>query len=285
MRFLFDPLKEREQKLERFRQSFRILTSDGQYPPERQQRLFQACQKVGLDWDEARQHIRSDALHFLAREVDRIIADSIITAEEVAAIRRLQKRLAIPDEESGQLLDKLYDMVERRLANRIIEYAAYVGEDSVVQTLKQEIEKYDLPLLRSSRLIAQIDRQHQLARMMIGNIPVIMTNIPLAKDEACHLDQPVTVLTGGDLGLLQGRLIITTRRLMVLAAEGGIQAEWVECRAVEMLDRSLVLVTSTHNAMIMCDDPQYVATMIAAARRRYGPQSVPEAIRPGKRLG
>lgn len=282
MRFLFDPIKEREQKLERFRQSFRLLTSDGQYPPDRQQRLYQSCLKAGLDWEEARQYIRDDALAFLARTVERTIADATITAEEIAQVRKLQRRLAIADDDSGPLLGKLYDLVERRLTNRILEYAAYVGEETVAQTLKAEIAKYDLPLLQSSRLIAHIDRQHQLARMMIGNIPVVMTNIALFKDEACHLDLPVTVLSGGSL--LQGRLLITSQRAMVLAPEGGLVTDWTQIRAVEMLERSLVLVTATHNAMIMCDDPQYVATMIASARRRYVPQSAPAPIRPGRRL-
>jgi hypothetical protein len=36
--------------------------------------------------------------------------------------------------------------------------------------------------------------------------------------------------------------------------------------------------------MIVCADPQYVATLIAAARRRYVPQAVSEPLRAGKRL-
>jgi hypothetical protein len=282
MRFLFDPIKEREQKLERFRQSFRILTSDGKYPPERQQRLFHACQNAGLDWEEARQYVRDDALAFLSRVVSQITADSTITVEEVAGIRKLQRRLAIPDDNAGSLLDKLYDIVERRLTNKILEYAAYVGEEAIAQTLKQDITKYDLPTLRSSRLLSQVDRQHQLARMMIGNIPVIMTNVALFHDEACHLDIPVTVLVSGDL--FQGRLLVTSQRVMILAQNGGMVAKWTDVRAVQMLEKSLVVVTSMDNSMIICDDPQYVATMIASARKRYAPQNAPEPIRPGKRL-
>jgi hypothetical protein len=282
MRFLFDPIKEREQKLERFRQSFRILISDGSYPPDRQQRLFQACQKAGLDWEEARQYVRDDALQLMAQIVARLTADATIRVEEIADLRKLQRRLAIPDENAGPLLNKLYDTVERLLTNKILEYAAYVGEETVAQTLKDEVQKYDLPAMRSTRLLQHIERQHQLARMMIGNIPVVATNVALFKDEACHFDQPVTVLVGGDL--LQGRLLVTTQRLMVLAASGGTTARWAEVRAVQMLEKSLVVVTSTDNAMILCDDPQYVATLIASARRRYAPQQAPEPIRAGKRL-
>ncbi len=282
MRFLFDPIKEKEQKLERFRQSFRILVSDGQYPPERQQRLYQACQKAGLDWDEARQYVRQDAIAFLRKVVDQIISDASISSEEIANLRRLQRRLAIPDDQAGALIERVYDLVEKKITNKILEYAAYLGEEQVFQTLKADISAYDLPALRTQRLIAQLERQHQLAAMMLGNLPVIRTNVGLYKDEACHYDRAVTVLTEGTL--LEGRLLVTSKRLLVIAPSGGLQAEWAQCRAVEMMDKSLVLVTSTHNAMILCGDPQYVATLIASARRRYVPQAAPAPIRPGKRL-
>jgi hypothetical protein len=109
--------------------------------------------------------------------------------------------------------------------------------------------------------------------------------VPLYRDEACHYDATVTVLASQAGGIVEGRLLITSQRLMVLASSGGMTSEWAQCRAVESMDQSLVLVTSTHNAMIMCDDPQYVATLIAAARRRYVPQAASQPIRaPGKRL-
>lgn len=282
MRFLFDPIKEKEQKLERFRQSFKILVSDGQYPPDRQQRLYQACQKAGLDWDEARQYIRPDAIALLGKVVDHIISDASISSQEIADLRKLQRRLAIPEDQAGALIERVYDLVERKIINRIIEFAAYLGEEQVAQTLQADISAYDLPALRTQRLLAQLERQHQLAKMMLGKLPVIRTNVGLYRDEACHYDQPVTVLTEGSL--LEGRLLVTSARLLVIAPSGGLQAEWAQCRAVEMMDKSLVLVTSAHNAMVLCDDPQYVATLIASARRRYVPQAAPTPVRQGKRL-
>lgn len=283
MRFLFDPIKEQEQKLERFRQSFRILTSDGQYPPERQSRLYQACQKAGLDWDQARQSIRPDALAFLAQMVDQIVHDKRITAEEIAGLRKMQRRLLIGEDDLSPHLERLYTLVEQRLANHIIEYAAYMGEESVMQSLTADIASYDLPPERATRLMTQIERQHQLARMMIGNLPIIATTIALFRDEACHHDESVQVLVQGDL--LDGRLVLTSQRILVLAATGGLSADWTQCRAIEMMERSLVLVTTTHTAMILCADSQYVATLLASARRRYVPQAAPTPIRQGKRLG
>ncbi|NTW97216.1 MAG: hypothetical protein HGB28_01550 [Oscillochloris sp.] len=281
---MFDPMKEHEQKLEKFRQSFRLLISDGTYPPERQQRLFQACKKAGLDWEDARAYILDDAVRFMGKMVERIIADARISADEIADLRRMQRRLAVSDDQAGALIERVFDLVERRLANRILEYAAYLGEAAVAQTLRDEVARYDLPLLRSTRLLQQLDRQHQLATMMIGNLPVVQTNVALYRDEACHYDASVTVLASEAGGLVQGRLLITSQRLMVLATTGGLTSAWAQCRAVESMDQSLVLVTSTHNAMIMCDDPQYVATLIASARRRYVPQAASEPLRAGKRL-
>ncbi|RRR74873.1 MAG: hypothetical protein EI684_06065 [Candidatus Viridilinea halotolerans] len=190
---------------------------------------------------------------------------------------------AIAEDDIGPHLERIYTLVEQRLANRIIEYAAYLGEDAVMQTLKSEIVNYDLPPLRAQRLIDQIERQHQLARMLLGNLPVIATNVALFNGEACHYDGSVQVLVAGDL--LEGRLLLTSQRILILATAGGLTSAWAQCRAVEMMERSLVLVTATHNAMIMCSDPQYVATLIAAARHRYVPQAAPTPIRQGKRLG
>jgi hypothetical protein len=121
--------------------------------------------------------------------------------------------------------------------------------------------------------------------MLTGQLPNIRPSVGLFKDEVCHYESHITVLTAGEEGqLLTGRLIVTSQRVMLLAPNGNLAVTWEQCRAVELLNRSLVLVTSLQNAMIMCDDPQYVATLIVAARRRYVPQPLPEPVRVGKRL-
>src|SRR5262245_38327222 len=139
MRFIFDPLREQEQKLEKFRQSFRILISDGEYPPDRQSRLFQACKTIGLDWETARRFVRPDAQAFLTKVVERIVADKTISAEEIADVRRLQRRLLLDDGDVIPLLQRLYDLVERKISAAIIENAAYLSEPGVIDTLKKEI--------------------------------------------------------------------------------------------------------------------------------------------------
>jgi hypothetical protein len=164
MRFLFDPLREKEQKLERFRQSFRILTSDGEYPPERQNRLFHSCRKAGLDWDEARQYVLPDAVSFLRTVVTKAVQDKSITAEEVANIRRLQKRLLIPEELAHPIIEQFFDLIERKLTAIIIDQAAYLGEASVVYALKSEIAKYDLPVPRAERLVLQRELRNERKR-------------------------------------------------------------------------------------------------------------------------
>jgi hypothetical protein len=285
MRFFFDRKKQQQQKLEKFRASFRLLTADGEYPPDRQQRLFQACQKAGLAWDDARQFVRDDAVALLTTRVERLVAAAAITATEISDLRKLQKRLAVPDEAAGSVLTRLFDVIERRLANKIIDYAAYIGESEIASGLKTEIARYDLPQERSQCLVAQIERQHQLATLLLGNLPVVPTQLGLFRDEACHFDTVVTVMRNDQSAVAPGRLVITSQRLLVLSATGGFTVTWPDCHGVETLDRFLVLNTRQHPALlIQCSDPIYVATLIAAARRRYVPQAAPTPIRPGKRL-
>lgn len=284
MRVLFDPLREQDIKLEKFRESFRMLTSDGQYPPDRLQRLFQACRTIGLDWNKAQQHVLPDAVTLLKKMVERMIADGRITAQEIANLRRMQRRLAVHESYMEAAFEQLFDIVEQRLFATIIDQAAYLSDPVVVEELKRGLAEYNLPLPRTQRMTAQLNRQHDLAKMMVGNLPVVMPSVGLFHDEICHLDAPTTVLTTDPGQALDGRLVITSRRLMVLSSTGGMTIGWPQCRAVESADRSLVLVSTVQSAMFICDDPQYVATLIAAARRHYVPQAAPEPLRPGRRL-
>lgn len=284
MRFLFNPLQEHEQKLEKFRLSFCTLTSDGKYPYNRQFELYQICQSLGLDWGEARRAIQPDAVAFLRRTVEGIIADGKITAEEIADLRRLQQRLALPEEPVVPLLQQVYDLVERLITARIVEHAAYLSEADLIAILRQEITSYSLPPIHEHRLIQLLERQHHLAKLMVGKLPVIMPNVTLNKDEACHLDIPVRVLPGGGEEMISGQFVVTSERVMLLSPQGGFTATWAQCRALETGERSLVLVTSVQNAMIFCNDPLYVATLVAAARKVYTPAPPPEPMRAGRKL-
>jgi HJR/Mrr/RecB family endonuclease len=81
---------KRRKNLLKFRQAFRQLTSDGQFPPERQHRLYHWCQAALLDWDEARRFIREDAIAFFRQYVAK-------NSHDVEDIQRLQKRLLLED--------------------------------------------------------------------------------------------------------------------------------------------------------------------------------------------
>jgi hypothetical protein len=88
------PPNQRKQ-LDSFRRAFVRLTADGRFPPERQNQLFQACQKVNLDWNEARQYVRPEALQVYHRYVGTITAQRALTEADFSEIRKLQKRLGL----------------------------------------------------------------------------------------------------------------------------------------------------------------------------------------------
>ena len=89
------PDKAHRQKLDRLRKSFHILIADGQYPPDRQSRLFQACQAAGIDWNEARQFLQPDAEAFYNRVVAQFSPAEMLMPSTVDELQRLRRRLGL----------------------------------------------------------------------------------------------------------------------------------------------------------------------------------------------
>lgn len=270
-------------KLEQFRENFLFLTSDGTYAPHRQQRLFQWCQKAGLDWDKARQFVRQDAARFLKQVVVRVIADGKVTPDEIAGLRRLQRRLGLVDDPL-RCLEQLYGVVEQKIESKLVERAAYLSASGLIDILKREIAAYNLPAERASRLYQVLERQHVLAKLMAGEMPVVKPGISLYKDEVCHYDAAATYVPTGEPAreTIGGRLVITNMRLMMLSPTGGVTFTWSQMMSIVPQERSVTIVATLlksvtpeqrEHAMplragtVYCEDPQYVATLIAAARK------------------
>lgn len=89
------PDKATRRKLEKFRESFRILTADGTYPPDRQSRLFQAAQTAGLNWDEARQYIQADAEVFYSQVASHLTPAQMVDPTHLEELHRLRRRLGL----------------------------------------------------------------------------------------------------------------------------------------------------------------------------------------------
>lgn len=87
----------RRKQLSSFRRAFLRLTKDGTFPPDRQNSLYQACQKVYLDWNEARQYVQPEALRVYQRYVSGIVAKRPLTEHDFNDIRKLQARLGLND--------------------------------------------------------------------------------------------------------------------------------------------------------------------------------------------
>lgn len=105
-KFLYDQNAIRQQKLDRFRQSFLLLTQDGYYPPERQSRLYQATIQAGIDWDDARRFIRPDAEAFFQRHMTNLLAQGQLTPDAVAELNRLRRRLGIDATATAELTQR-----------------------------------------------------------------------------------------------------------------------------------------------------------------------------------
>lgn len=299
MPFFSAPERAHQKKLDQFRENFRFLISDGAYPPHRQQRLFQWCQKNDLDWNAARQYVAPEAVRFLRRVIRRVAADGRLTPEEIAQLLGLQRRLALTDEQATPI-HELYDLVERKIDALLIERAAYLSSPALIDLLKREIAAYQLPAERTTRLYQSLERQHELAKLMAGMLPVVRPGVELYHDEVCNLDI-VATYTPQDApadAAIHGRLVATNERLMLLSPAGGLLIRWPQihtilptCDAVTilMLPRGPLQpeqrghVQMLGSGTVFCDDPQYVATLLGAARRIYTTPP-PEPLRPGRRL-
>lgn len=95
------------QILTNFRQSFINLSQQGSFTDSKFRWLYQEVQKENVDWDEALNFIRGDALHFLERSLTFAAADGIITEEESKYIYQVQQQLGIPANLAKPLLDRL----------------------------------------------------------------------------------------------------------------------------------------------------------------------------------
>ena len=286
MQFFHDPARERQQKLDKFRQSFLLLIADGSYPPDRQNRLFHACQRAGLDWQEARRFVVPEALNFLRGMVRRVAADGHLTALEVANLRRLQRRLGLADEDAAPALERLYNLVERKLEALVLERAAYLSAAPLVAILTDEIKAYELPAERENRLVEHINRQHQLAKLMAGELPIVRPGVDLYPGEVCHLDMPASLLLEQQAARFtaSGRLVATSLRLLLLSKRGGFAAQWAEVQTIKPNEASISIEAGKKNAIIIAADTQYIATLLAAARRKYNPAPAATPRLSNKRL-
>src|SRR2546421_2572125 len=96
-----------KQSLSHFRQSFIHFCQDGALSPHEWQQLHNITIQGGVDWNEAWQFVRGDALNFLERVLAFMAADEVITEEEERHFHELQRQLMIPLEIARPLVERL----------------------------------------------------------------------------------------------------------------------------------------------------------------------------------
>lgn len=265
-----NPQKETERKLKLFRDSFLILISDGKYPQDRQQRLFQSSQRAGLDWNEARRYVIPEAKAFFENCIGRVISDGRVTQEELKDLYSLRIRLGL-ENEPVPMLARLYEVIELKIHTKIAERSAYLSNKTVVDGIKREIVAFGLPQDRTMYFIVLLEQQHYMAKMVIGDIPVVQASVSLYKDELCHLDISASFLESGSPpnSLNIGRLIITNTRIMFLSPAERFSYKWDDIKYCKMYDTSVYLKFANKDGFFFCHEPQTTATLIIGASRKY----------------
>ncbi|WP_129630091.1 hypothetical protein [Candidatus Oscillochloris fontis] len=271
-----NPQRELDRKLNLFRESFLLLIADGLYPPERQQRLYQAARHAGLDWQLARRYVVGEAKAFFEDSIRRVIADGRITPDEIKDLLSLQRRLGL-ELDNAPLLERVFAIAEQKIHAMIVERAAYLSNKKVVEGLKQNISDFSLPRERTDRLYALLDEQHAMAKLMIGELPILQPSVTLYKNEVCHLDIPASFLPDGAPAKesASGKLLVTSERVMFLGAENSFAATWSEMKHCKMYEHGVMLRYKTSIGLIFCANPQYVATLIIGASHVYNRARMP----------
>jgi hypothetical protein len=271
-----NPQRELDRKLNLFRQSFLLLTADGIYPPERQQRLYQSAQQAGLDWQLARRYVLGESKAFFEDSIKRVIADGRITPDEIADLLSLQRRLGL-ENDNAPLLNRIFAIAEQKIHAIIIERAAYLSNKKVVGDLKREIAAFHLPVNHTHKLISLLDEQHVMAKLMAGDFPVVQPSVSLYKNEVCHLDTPASYITDGAPAreAANGNLLVTSERVMFLGEKTSFSALWRDMKFCKMFDNCVLLQHASDSGFIFCVNPQYVATLIIGASQVYNRQRMP----------
>ncbi|MDZ4720232.1 MAG: hypothetical protein SH847_17400 [Roseiflexaceae bacterium] len=274
-------------KLQKFRRNFLRITADNQYPPERQQFLYQWCLRGQIDWNVARQFVAPEAMALFQRIAQRYVENGRLSAAEVAELQLLQRRLGLTNDQTA--LGRIYELIERKLKDLVIERAAYLGSQPAYESLRAIIQSYQLPEEQQRRLTTELDRQAQLARLTAGNLPTIAAPVTLYRDEACHLSLKVSCVLPKTAASRSGNalLIVTSERLILLSPGGGTSDRWDHITHIRFVPPLCITWESSSNDVTVFlredQDPQYVATLISSASRKYHPNA-PEAVRPPKRL-
>lgn len=116
------------------------------------------------------------------------------------------------------------------LLNRILTFADSDGY------LKEEDER-NIRYIGQTLAIPAADMQHVLNRLnhlkyvtniRRGNLPQIMPGIRLDTDEFCHLEMPATYhkVNSKSISYVQGRFVITNKKLRFLSPTGGTEIGW-----------------------------------------------------------
>lgn len=187
-------------ELNKFRQTFINIFQDGVFSQVKLDHLILLSNNSELNWKEALEFIRGDALRFLERYLTFISTDGIITQTEENYFYWIINCFQIPRN------------LTEPLANRL-QYLKYIS------TIRQ------------------------------GFLPTLKASTHLESDEICHLEILATYhkINLRSVRAIQGRFIVTNKKLHFLSPDGGWTILWKNVMRVQSESAGIYLELAVKN--------------------------------------
>lgn len=99
--------RQEQIKLESFKHLFLTLTNDDEYSHTDQQKLYQFCQRSGLNWQEARMYVRDAASALLVRVLTNKPLTLPLSAVDRAELEHWRRRLALSFDDLHSILEQV----------------------------------------------------------------------------------------------------------------------------------------------------------------------------------
>lgn len=184
-------------------------------------------------------------------------SDDLLTEEEMQQLQQFAKANNI----SWNNALKFVRTDAVHLLERTVTFAAEDGviteeEETSILKLKKDLaipEKIARPILDRMEVVKKA------ARIREGHLPVAQSSVHLEPDETCHLETEAIYrkISTRKESLIQGRLVVTNRKINFLSPSGGWQIHWTNILRVERELASIYIELSAKkgNGWYIVEDP------------------------------
>jgi HNH endonuclease len=134
------------------------------------------------------------------------------------------------------------------LLNRILTFAdsdGYIKEEDE-QNIRYIGQTLAIPVADMQPILNRLDRLKYITNIRRGNLPQVMPSIRLDTDEFCHIEIPATYhkVNSKSVSYVQGRFVITNKKLRFLSPTGGTEISWNSVMRVQKYPNGIYLELS-----------------------------------------